>query len=339
MEADDWKTTAHVANGELPMGGVLLFGDSQIKFGVSPLILESKLGQPSHCLAIQGGQAPSSYFLLRDTLKAGVFPSAIVVDFETNLAQDGIGHNKRMWPEIAGIADSFELAWYASDSDAFASMVLGMALPSVRERNEIRENLMTALKGETAIMPAWLEMATRNKGMNRGALAITKNLHPSPIDITSYGNQISKPWAPDPVNEIYARKFLQLALDNKIPVYCLMMPVTPAVLEKYEKNGINHRYEAWIKRLQSSFSNLYVLDWRRSNYQNSSFTDGIHLNVEGAVSITAALGDYLERSFRGEGVDVRWVQMPAFRHDVSTIAIEDSNRSDLFMKSTVHRRR
>ncbi len=339
IEADDWKSSARVAESQLPPGGVFFFGDSQIKFGVSPLLLEAKLGQPSHCLAIQGGQAPSSYFLLRKALNSGVIPTSIVVDFEPHLNRDGIDHNKRMWSEVAGLADSLELAWHAKDANAFAAMALALALPSYRERNEIRDNLMTALRGETSVMPAWLEMASRNKGMNRGALAITKNPTGSPIDASKWGNRTEKPWAPDPVNDLYAKKFLKLALDNRIPVYCLIMPVAPGVHEKYEQNGLEQAYDAWIKKLQANHSNLYVLDWRHSDYRDPSFTDGLHLNVEGAFSITTALGDYLERSFRGEGVDQRWVPMPSFRLESRRIAVEDSNRSDQFMRSTAALRR
>ena len=96
IEAEDWKESGRVASGELPMGGVFFYGDSQVKFGVSPLLLESKLGQPSHCLAVQGGQAPTSYFMLKKTLASGVIPSAVVVDFEPHLLRDGIDHNKRI---------------------------------------------------------------------------------------------------------------------------------------------------------------------------------------------------------------------------------------------------
>jgi hypothetical protein len=339
IEAQDWKTCARVASGELPPGGVFFFGDSQIKFGVSPLLLESKLGQPSHCLAIQGGQAPSSYFMLRRALKAGVAPAAIVVDFEPHLNYDGIKHNKRMWPELVDLGESLELAWHAGDADAFSSMALGMALPSYRERSEIRENIQAALRGETYFMSAWIDMASRNMGMNRGAVALTKNPANPPIDTSKWGNPTPKPWAPDPVNKVYARKFLQLAADNKIPVYCLIMPVAPALLEKYEKNGLEREYTAWLKKLQQGYANLFVLDWRHSNYRDPSFSDGLHLNVEGALAITSALGDYLQHSFRGEGIDVRWVQMPSFRQDDVAIAVEDSNRSDSFMRSTATRRR
>ena len=338
LEAEDWKHTARVAAGELPSGGVFFFGDSQVKFGVSPLLLESKLGQPSHCLAIQAGQAPSTYFLLKRALASGIIPSAIVVDFEPHLLRDGLEHNRRTWGEMLTLPECLELAWNARSGDAFASMALGRYLSSYRERYEIRDNLMAALRGETPVMASWIEMAVRNKGMNRGALAMSTDLG-KVFDIQRWGNPTPGPWAPDRVNDLYARKFLRLCRDLKIPVYCLLMPVIPAVQEKYAKNGMDDHYFAWLRGLQDKYANLYVLDWRHSNYSERSFTDCLHLNVEGALSITAALAEHIKKSFRGEGVDRRWVAMPEFRTEGIEIAVEDSGRSNALMMSTASRRR
>ncbi len=339
LEAEDWKTSARIARGELPLGGILFYGDSQVKFGVSPLMLEAKLSQPSQCLAIQGGQAPSSYFLLKKTLDSGVLPAAIVVDFEPHLLHDGLEHNKRMWAELATLGECLEMARTAGDAGAFASMALGRVLPSYLERHEIRDNINAALKGETPLMAGWLEMARRNRGMNRGALAMTKGTGDSAHDPSRWANPTPTPWAPDPVNDAYARKFLGLARRYKIPVYCALMPVVPALQAKYELNGMDQHYFAWLRKLQDKYANLYVLDWRHSDYQPPVFTDAMHLNVEGATSVTLALGDYIEKSFRGEGIDVRWVRMPAFKLDGARIAVEDSNRSNAFMQSTAKLRR
>ncbi len=339
LEAEDWRTSARIARGELPLGGILFFGDSQVKFGVSPLVLEAKLSQPSQCLAVQGGQAPSSYFLLKKTLDAGVLPAAIVVDFEPHLLRDGLEHNKRMWAELATLGECLEMAWTAGDAGAFASMGLGRVLPSYLERYEIRDNIKAALKGETPLMASWLQMAARNKGMNRGALAMTKGIGDPTHDPSRWANPTPTPWAADPVNDAYARKFLALAARYKIPVYCALMPVVPGLQEKYEKYGMDQYYFAWLRQLQEKHANLYILDWRHSNYQPPAFTDAMHLNVEGATAITMALGDYLQKSFRGEGVDVRWVRMPEFKLDATQIAVEDSNRSNAFMQSTAKLRR
>ncbi len=345
LEADDWQAAARTARGNLPLGGILCLGDSQLKFGVSPLILEGKLGQPSQCLAIQGGQAPSTYLLLKRAIDSGVFPGAIVVDFEPHLLRDGIEHNRRMWAEVATLRESLDLAWAARGSEkfgmaeAFGTIATGLALPSYRERQEIRGNILAAFRGETPQMPGWLEMAARNRGMNRGALAISRGDPNAAHDTAKWANPSTKPWAADPVNDAYVRKFLRLASDYKIPVYWALMPVDAGVQAKYEQNGMDRCYFAWIRQLQDKYRNLYVLDWRHSAYPARSFTDAMHLNIDGATSVSVALGDYLQRSFRGEGIDNRWVAMPAYRSDGTQVVLEDSNRSNAFMQSTAKLRR
>jgi len=338
IEAQDWNEAARVAGGELPRGGVLFFGDSQLKYGVSPLAIESRLGQPSHCLAVQSGQAPTSYFLLRRALASGVVPSAIVVDFEPHLMKDGIEHNKRMWPELLDLRETLELTWKARDPGAFASITLGRVFASVRERFEIRANLASALRGETTGVASWLEMGIRNRGMNRGALLMAKGPAGHP-DVSRWGNPMPVPWAPAPINDHYARKFIRLARARHIPVYCALMPVDPGLQEKYEKNGMDAPYFAWLRRLQHDYDNLYVLDWRHANYQSPVFNDAMHLDHDGAAAITTALGEYLESSFGGRGIDVRWVKMPGFRLDGTRVAAEDSSRSHAFMLSTAKTRR
>ena len=339
IEADDWYHSAKVARGELPSGGVLFFGDSQIKFGVTPLLLESKLGQPAHCLAVQGGQAVSSYLMLKRAIDSGVIPSAIVVDFEPHLNRDGIDHNKRMWSEVVDLGEAIELAWHAGDVDALANILLGKVLPSYRERFEIRGTITSALRGEEPFMPRWLMMTHRNKGMNRGAVAMAKRQDGLPPSVHSWGNPTPKPWAPDPVNDLYAHKFMKLAADHHLPVYCLLMPVAGELLAKYEKVGLDTHYDRWVRSLQSRYSNLFVLDWRRSGYPEGVFGDGIHLNYQGASSVTVALGDHLARAYRGQGLDDRWVRMPPFTTEAVSFPVEDTGRSTALIQTLNSRRR
>ncbi len=56
IEPDDWQSAAATAKHGCPAGGVLILGDSQVKFGISPLQVEAAVGQPVQCLAIQGGR-------------------------------------------------------------------------------------------------------------------------------------------------------------------------------------------------------------------------------------------------------------------------------------------
>ena len=64
---------------------LLILGDSLAKFGVLPRVVGKRSKSRAHSLAIGGGQAPSSYELLRLAFQSGARPSAIVVDFSPYL--------------------------------------------------------------------------------------------------------------------------------------------------------------------------------------------------------------------------------------------------------------
>ena len=84
---------------------ILCLGDSLIKFGIVPGVIEERLGRRTYNLAVVGGQAPGSYFLLRQALAAGAHPSALLVDFKPNfLAEDPRG-SERQWTELVSTWD------------------------------------------------------------------------------------------------------------------------------------------------------------------------------------------------------------------------------------------
>ena len=339
IEPDDWHEAAEVASHALPAGGVLILGDSQVKFGISPLQVEAELGQPAHCLAIQGGQAPASCFLLRKALRSGMVPSALVVDFEPHLLRDAPTGKTRMWAELASLQDCYELATTIGDFSEFAAMALGRLLPSVRDRFEIRTNLMGALQGEVSTTPALIAMARRNRGMNRGALIMSKDLGDHQHDLAKWGNPTSTPWLPDPTNDRYVRRLLRLALDHKIPVYAPLMPLSPGVQAKYEQSGLDGRYTAWLRKLQGRFPNFQVLDWRHAGYGPLAFMDALHLNSTGAAAVASALGSHLHRVNRGEITPRLWTIMPGYESRIRAVAVEASSQSDALLRAAASRRR
>lgn len=339
IEPDDWRSASEVAEREVPAGGVLILGDSQVKFGISPFQVEAEVGQPAQCLAIQGGQAPSSYFLLRKALQGGMIPSAIVVDFEPNLLREPPTGKPRMWAELANLKECYELASSTGDFAEFASMALARILPSYRGRLEIRGNLMAALKAEPSNNAALIKMARRNRGMNRGAILMSKDLGNHQHDISTWGNPMTDPWKPSEVNDLYVRRLLRLALNHKIPVYASLMPLSPGVQAKYEQSGMDERYVAWLGKLQGRFPNFHVLDWRHANYGPLAFFDALHLNSVGASSVGSALGNHLKRVGRGELANERWTTMPTYNPNVATVAVEDSSMSDALMRATSTLRR
>ena len=327
LESHDWKTTAESVKAAGRSGGVFCFGDSQIKYGLLPLVMESRLGQPVECFAIQGGQAPSSFFLLRKAIEAGARPSAIVVDWEPHLLRDGVDHNFRMWPELVDLRDNLELAWTSGDLGSFLSRTVATLLPSVRERFEVRDNIKAALNGEKPNLVERIEMSWRNKVMNRGANALAKDHFGRNADLTRWGNMGKTRWAADPVNTTYARRFLRLARDHDIPVVVALMPVSPAMQRKYEDNGIDRPHAEWVEDLVRRFANASVVDLRHSSYAPDVFYDPVHLDRDGAVSASLAVASLLRDRLEGRGAVDRWVRMPPYRTEVAEVAFEDTTRT------------
>src|SRR5262249_47950536 len=59
----------------------LVLGDSLVNLGVVPRIIDVQHNSSTYNLAVPGGQAFSSYFLLRRVLASGAQPRSIVIDF------------------------------------------------------------------------------------------------------------------------------------------------------------------------------------------------------------------------------------------------------------------
>jgi hypothetical protein len=69
-----WQDAARAASGPEGRSDILCLGDSRIKLGLLPRVLEERLNLTSYNLALLGGQAPSSCFLLRRLLGGSRHP-------------------------------------------------------------------------------------------------------------------------------------------------------------------------------------------------------------------------------------------------------------------------
>jgi hypothetical protein len=171
----DWWLTARAATRAATRCEVLCFGDSLVKFGVLPSVLEARLGGRAYNLSLSAGQPPACYFLLRRALESGARPRALLVDFVPHgLAGDPRCGN-RLWPELLDARDALDLAWTARDTELAARVLLARLLPSLRGRYEIRANILAALRGEAPM--EWLasHAYVRNTRINRGAYVAAKN--------------------------------------------------------------------------------------------------------------------------------------------------------------------
>src|SRR5262245_5292812 len=83
--ARSWKASAVAAGAGAVGRDVLYLGDSQVKLGLLPRVVEGRTGLSGYNLAVLRGMPASSYGLLRRALDAGARPKAVVVDFNPGL--------------------------------------------------------------------------------------------------------------------------------------------------------------------------------------------------------------------------------------------------------------
>ncbi len=142
----DWHQASKRAERAARTCDVLCFGDSQLKLGVVPGVIEERTGRRAFNLALIGGQMPAATVLLRRALDAGARPSAVVLETLPPLLSAGVDRNDRQWPELLDLSECVELARTEADPSLFARLALAGALPSVRARHDVRAAIRSALE-------------------------------------------------------------------------------------------------------------------------------------------------------------------------------------------------
>jgi hypothetical protein len=309
--ADDWRLTARAAVEKAPGRDVLCFGDSLVKYGVLPRVIEARAGLRSYNLAINAGTMPSAYFLLRRSLGSGARPRAIVADFFALMLADQPALSVRTYPDLATAGDCLDLAWTARDPGLLAATILGKVLPSYKCRHEIRASVRAALEGrraspwprESAIWATW-------KAQD-GAQPMPSPPAKPPVDPSMVASLSPGRWSCDPLNAAYFEKFLALAAEHDLPVYWLMPPLDPVVHAHRALHGSDRAYDRHARGAQARFANLVVLDARGSGYDSSVHIDAIHLDHRGAKVLSGDVASVLAgRVKRGPGP--RWVVLPPY---------------------------
>ncbi len=325
----DWSSAAHAARDEAIGAEVLLFGDSQVKLGVQPRVMEARLGGRVRSLAVSAGPSPASYFLLKRALEAGASPSAVVVSFHPHLLQEGPRHTITYWPELLNLREAFELSRTARDPSLLAEIALGRLIPSIGGRHEVRDAIASALigqpKGRTdAMLASW-----RNWNANRGGFLMGNNPNYRGEVAPVFASLFPPSWKPDPASASYLRRFLRLARSRKIPVVWLIPPFVPEAQSRRENLGLDAGYTAFAKAVQREFPEVTVIDARHSGYQATEFADPVHLNRRGAVAMTEELAEVVAQGLTAG----RWVVLPLYREHPERTPLEDASQSTLALKN------
>ncbi len=322
-----WAVTGKAARVEGPGRDVLVFGDSLVKLGVAPGLVAVRSGRSTYNLALCGGQAPSTYFLLRRALDAGARPSAVLVDFFPRLQQLGPRHGIELWPALLGPIEAVELAWVARDPDLLASILVARALPSVRARHALRSSILAALDGRPSPSRDATRAYRRNWRKNLGAQIMPCGVDPDG-DFARVRRDFFSDLDFDPVNVAFMERFLALAASRGIPVYYLVPPMKPGLQAECERSGFDASYVAFLEGIRSRYPNVVMVDARHAAFDPALFYDPNHLGRDGAWAYSIALGDLLARRPPGSP-GPRWVEVPGFRGLPGGAPPEDVNQSSV----------
>ena len=108
-----WRFADEGAREDSRDRDVLLLGDSLVKHGLIPSVLEETSGVRSVNLAAARGPALLTYFVLRRAIESGSRPRAIVIDTKPAVLIGGVDYNAHYWPAALTPGECLELGWLA----------------------------------------------------------------------------------------------------------------------------------------------------------------------------------------------------------------------------------
>lgn len=333
IDAWTWRQTGRRAERMDSKPGIVCLGDSLVQVGVASPILERYAGRSACNLAISGGQAASSYFMLRRVLAAGGRPEALVLDVFPRHLQATPLVALDPWTDLATWDEVLDLAWTGRDADFLGRIALAKFLPTIRVRPEIRGAVLAALGGEDRTdrhhVPPSLR---RNLEVNRGGLLCPAS-PAAQKDLDAWSNTyFPADWACHPVHALYLRRLLNLAALGGIPVFWLLPPIQPALQQRCEQSGFDARHLAFVRSMQAEFANVTVLDGRHATYAPDVFFDPHHLARDGAAVFSFDVAMMVRRSIDRPRTRPRWLELPPFGERRIDGPLEDVEQSRVAAK-------
>ncbi len=308
-----WRTAMASARGPEAGADVLAFGDSLVKLGIQPRVLQARLGQTAYNMAVLGGGPPTSHALLRRVLEAGHRPRALIVSFSPLMLGLDPRVNLDWWCRLFDGRERVELAWQSRDPIFGASLLVEGALAS-REHSDafgdaVGLSAFTAPRGAERIEPVEIRTLLRNWRRNRGAQVAPRQFVPIAGALPRPYDGPGWSWQPHPVHAEHVGRFLTLAEARGIPVYWILTPADPVWLERNTRVGTVAAYRRFVASQVERFTTLTVLDGQRTAWDRRLFRDPIHLNRDGAVRLSVAVADAIaDRRGQPQAAD-RWIAL------------------------------
>jgi hypothetical protein len=309
--AEGWRVSAQAAETEAPGSDVLCFGDSLIKYGVLPKVIEARTGLRAYNLATSGGTIPSAFFLLRRALDAGARPKAVVVDFAVLMDRYESRPKLLNYPDLATVRDCLDLAWASRAPGFLGSSGVSKALPSYHYRFEIRSRILASLDGRSASERASVVSHGTVWSRELGAQPTQPGRNRHPQEGLLIEGISPRAWNSEPWNRAYLERFLDLAESRGITVYWLMPPLSPEVHARRAERGSDALYDRFVREIVARHPNTVVLDTRASGYDDTVHIDYLHLDRRGASVLSADIASIMAEGLvaRPSGAS-RWVDLP-----------------------------
>ncbi|MHB1556218.1 MAG: hypothetical protein ACYC61_01940 [Isosphaeraceae bacterium] len=297
-----WRYADDAASHESALCNVLFLGDSLVKHGLIPSVVERESGIKSVNLAAARAPALMTYFALRRALESGAHPRAIVINTKPAVLIAGVDYNAGYWPSALSARECIELGRITGKATFGVEMLVARLFPSIRSRLEVRSQIMAALNGTADPISEINRVLWRNWSANGGAnVASLNSAYRGELSPQIRDNLHPDRWYVDRSNAKGIELVLGLARVRGIRVFWLLPPISPGLQQWRERSGSEASYEDFVRAYQARYpSTLTVLDARRVVTDPSSFIDATHLAGRGAIvlsrTVAAALRDQKAKS-------------------------------------------
>ncbi len=333
-----WTYSVRAAEIQAPGSDVICLGDSLVKNGLVPSVIERVSGRRTVNLSAARAPALMTYSLFRRALEAGARPSAVIIDAKPVVQMAGPEFNARAWQGVVTLRDALELLQMTRRPSFVASTLMGRLLPSLRSRLEVQSSLLAALDGKTDRLHSINRILWRNWTVNRGANIVSAN-HAFRGEITPAIERELYPgvFHVDPSNIEAIERLLQLAGDRGIPVYWVLFPISENLQLLRDQSGAEARFEQFVRDIQARHPRLLtVLDARRAAYPSTLFSDATHLNSRGAIALSRTVAAAIDphASRRPAAPDSRWINLDFPTDSPAEFAeiVEDLEQSQSILK-------
>jgi hypothetical protein len=288
-----WRYSARAAETAVRDCQVLCMGDSLVKHGLVPSVIERTSGQKTANLSAARASTLLTYRLLRRALDSGARPKALIVNAKPAVLLGGPEFTARPWQEVLSVDDAIEMLQITRNAPFVASALVGRLLPSLRARLEIQSTVMAAFQGETDRIRSINPVLWRNWSVNGGANVASA--------VPAYRGELSGEvkrqlyadiFYVDPANAEAIERTLTLAADRRIKVFWVLFPLAPELQSLRDSGGAETLHEQFLKSFVARYSGtVTVLDARRSGYPSGFFADATHLNRLGALALSRSVAE------------------------------------------------